>query len=154
MANHQSFFILLISIVIIFSVVAFESKERELVVMEIYSSKGTAWKQQHSAQHSLTKEGSSLRSKEILIGFLFLFTMWRQAGDVSSVKIKGSKTGWMQMSRNWGQNWQTSQQLTGQSLSFLVQTSDGRWLQSDNVVPANWQFGQTFQAKNNFKLIM
>ncbi|XP_055825773.1 expansin-A23-like [Solanum dulcamara] len=72
------------------------------------------------------------------------------AGDVVNVKIKGSKTGWLPMTRNWGQNWQTSQQLLGQCLSFQVQTSNGKWVQSDNVAPANWQFGQTFEAKNNF----
>ncbi|CAN4086271.1 unnamed protein product [Withania somnifera] len=70
-------------------------------------------------------------------------------GDVASVKVKGSNTGWLTIERNWGQNWQTSQQLVGKSLSFQVHTSDGRWVQSDNVVPADWQFGQTFEAKNN-----
>ncbi|KAH0762734.1 hypothetical protein KY290_018807 [Solanum tuberosum] len=71
-------------------------------------------------------------------------------GDVVNVKIKGSKTEWLPMARNWGQNWQTSVQLAGQSLSFQVQTSDGKLVQSDNVVPDNWQIGQTFEAKNNF----
>ncbi|KAK4735531.1 hypothetical protein R3W88_009792 [Solanum pinnatisectum] len=71
-------------------------------------------------------------------------------GDVVNMKIKGSKTGWLPMKRNWGQKWETSQQLIGQSLSFQVQTSDGKWVQSDNVVPHNWQFGQIFEAKNNF----
>ncbi|KAH0687210.1 hypothetical protein KY284_017763 [Solanum tuberosum] len=71
-------------------------------------------------------------------------------GDVVNVKIKGSKTEWLPMSRNWGQNWQASVQLAGQSLSFQVQTSDGKWVQSDNVAPDNWQYGQTFEAKNNF----
>ena len=71
-------------------------------------------------------------------------------GDVVNVKIKGSKTGWVPMKRNWGQNWQANVQLGGQSLSFQVQTSDGKLVQSDNVAPANWQFGQTFEAKNIF----
>ncbi|GAV60497.1 Pollen_allerg_1 domain-containing protein/DPBB_1 domain-containing protein, partial [Cephalotus follicularis] len=72
------------------------------------------------------------------------------AGDVTSVKIKGSKTGWMQMSHNWGQNWQTITILTRQSLSFLVTVSDGKTLKFDNVVPPNWQFGRTYDGKRNF----
>ncbi|XP_059450773.1 expansin-A23-like [Corylus avellana] len=72
------------------------------------------------------------------------------AGDVANVKIKGSRTGWTQMTRNWGQKWQTGLVLRGQSLSFQVTTSDGKMLQFDNVVPANWQFGQNFEAKTNF----
>ncbi|KAJ8431746.1 hypothetical protein Cgig2_028963 [Carnegiea gigantea] len=71
------------------------------------------------------------------------------AGDVANVKIKGSRTGkWLQMVHNWGQNWQTSEHLSGQSLSFQVTASDGRTVQSDSVVPANWQLGQTFEGDN------
>lgn len=72
------------------------------------------------------------------------------AGDVSNVKIKGSNTDWIQMSRNWGQEWQTGTMLGGQSLSFQLTTSDSKMLQLDNAVPANWQFGQNFEAASNF----
>ncbi|XP_022773751.1 expansin-A25-like [Durio zibethinus] len=72
------------------------------------------------------------------------------AGDIKDVKIKGSGTGWIQMSRNWGVNWQTGTKLTGQILSLQVTTSDGKMVEFDNVAPANWQFGQTFDGKKNF----
>ena len=72
------------------------------------------------------------------------------AGDVSSVSIKGSKSGWLPMSKNWGQNWLTGVNLVGQSLSFRMTTSDGKTLQFDDVAPSNWQFGKSYEGKHNF----
>ena len=71
-------------------------------------------------------------------------------GDATNVRIKGSNTGWQQMSRNWGQNWQTEMRLVAQSLLFQVTTSDDKMLKFDNVAPGNWQFGQTYERRINF----
>lgn len=68
-------------------------------------------------------------------------------GQVVGVKVKGSKTGWIPLGRNWGQNWQCNLNLIGQFLSFEVTTRRGNRLTSYDVAPADWQFGQIFQGK-------
>ena len=68
-------------------------------------------------------------------------------GEVVAVKVKGSRTSWIPMARNWGQNWQSNVNLKGQPLSFEVTSSTGRTLTSYNVAPAYWRFGQTFEGK-------
>ncbi|XP_021718409.1 expansin-A25-like [Chenopodium quinoa] len=73
-------------------------------------------------------------------------------GDVEDVKVKGSDTtSWLQMRRNWGQNWETNATLVGQSLSFQVTTSDGKMVQADDVAPASWKFNQTYVCKRQFR---
>ncbi|XP_047311987.1 expansin-A4-like [Impatiens glandulifera] len=71
------------------------------------------------------------------------------AGDVTGVQVKGNKKlKWTTLDRNWGQKWVTNAMLSGESLTFRIQTSDGRKLTSWHIVPQNWQFGQTFEGKN------
>lgn len=68
-------------------------------------------------------------------------------GDIVAVKTKGSRTGWLPMGRNWGQNWHLNALLQNQPLSFEVTSSDGITLTCYNVAPKNWSFGQTFEGK-------
>lgn len=69
------------------------------------------------------------------------------AGDIVAVKIKGSRTGWLPMNRNWGQNWHINADMKNQPLSFELTSSDGVTLISYYVAPKNWDFGQSFEGK-------
>ncbi|KAF3633847.1 Expansin-A13 [Capsicum annuum] len=69
------------------------------------------------------------------------------SGDIVAAKVKGSRTGWLPMGRNWGQNWHVNADLKNQPLSFELTSGDGGTLTSYNVVPKNWNFGQTFEGK-------
>ncbi|KAI3895382.1 hypothetical protein MKX03_032595 [Papaver bracteatum] len=82
-------------------------------------------------------------------GFFYsvLITNVAGVGDVTAVKIKGSKTGWLPMGRNWGQNWHINADLKNQPLSFEVTASNGVTITSYNVAPKDWQLGQTFNGK-------
>ncbi|KAL2333183.1 hypothetical protein Fmac_014396 [Flemingia macrophylla] len=68
-------------------------------------------------------------------------------GDIVGVKVKGSRTGWLPMGRNWGQNWHVNALLQNQPLSFEVTASDGITITSYNVAPKDWTFGQSFEGK-------
>ncbi|CAM6083395.1 unnamed protein product [Calypogeia fissa] len=81
--------------------------------------------------------------------FLVLLTNVGGAGDVRSLMVKGPNTGWMYMYRNWGQNWSIHDKiLAGVVLSFRVTNSDGHVVESYDVVPRFWRFGQTFEGQN------
>lgn len=69
------------------------------------------------------------------------------AGDVRSVKIKGTESGWLSMGRNWGQVWHINCDMRGQPLSFELSSSDGKTLTSFNVVPKDWEYGKTYTGK-------
>lgn len=69
------------------------------------------------------------------------------AGDVVAVKVKGSRTGWLPMGRNWGQNWHINADFKKQPLSFELTGSDGVMITDYNVAPEDWEFGQSFEGK-------
>ncbi|KAG6541352.1 hypothetical protein Mapa_017295 [Marchantia paleacea] len=71
-------------------------------------------------------------------------------GNVHSLYVRGSRTDWYYMNRNWGQNWQCSVNLTGQNLSFRVVLGNGQTMVFNNVADSDWKHGQTYEASSNF----
>lgn len=72
------------------------------------------------------------------------------AGAVTAVQMMGSKgNGWRDMQRNWGQNWQIDESLTGQAVSFKVETEDGESESFINALPSTANIGQDFLASPN-----
>ncbi|XP_023551628.1 expansin-A7-like [Cucurbita pepo subsp. pepo] len=73
-------------------------------------------------------------------------------GDVYSMAVKGSKTGWITMSHNWGASYQAFSSLGGQGLSFRITSYTTReTLTLWNVIPSNWQVGLTYNSNVNFR---
>ncbi|CAN6290636.1 unnamed protein product [Urochloa humidicola] len=81
---------------------------------------------------------------------LVLITNVAGPGSIRSVSIRGSRTGWVTMSRNWGANWQANNYLNGQAISFRVTATNGQTIEFSNVAGYDWRFGQTFTNGQNF----
>ncbi|KAL6649244.1 hypothetical protein ACP70R_013468 [Stipagrostis hirtigluma subsp. patula] len=81
---------------------------------------------------------------------LVLVTNVAGSGSIASMAVKGTNTGWMQMTRNWGANWHSLAALAGQGLSFALTSTGGQYILFQDAVPAWWQFGQTFSTYQNF----
>ncbi|EXC17795.1 hypothetical protein L484_023148 [Morus notabilis] len=72
-------------------------------------------------------------------------------GDIASMSVKGSKTGWISMSHNWGASYQAFATLGGQSLSFRVTSyTTKQTIIASNVAPADWRVGLTYKTNVNF----
>ncbi|XP_047083393.1 expansin-A18-like [Lolium rigidum] len=89
-----------------------------------------------------------------ILGFnyfeLVLVTNVAGSGSIKSISVKGTNTGWTQMSRNWGVIWQGMSGLAGQSLSFSISSTGGQNIVFQNVIPAGWTFGQTYSTWQQF----
>ncbi|CAL5356063.1 unnamed protein product [Camellia sinensis] len=72
-------------------------------------------------------------------------------GDIASMWVKGSSTGWISMSHNWGASYQAFATLSGQPLSFKITSyTTKETIVAYNVAPSTWSVGLTYQANVNF----
>ncbi|EER91569.1 expansin-A28 [Sorghum bicolor] len=81
---------------------------------------------------------------------LILITNVGGSGSIQSMSVKGTNTGWIGMTRNWGAQWQSNSALLKQALSFMVTSTGGQTLYVNNVVPAWWVLGMTFATNAQF----
>ncbi|QCD91615.1 hypothetical protein DEO72_LG4g2581 [Vigna unguiculata] len=73
-------------------------------------------------------------------------------GDISSMSVRGSRSGWINMSHNWGASYQAFATLGGQALSFRITSYSTReTIIAWNVAPANWNVGLTYSTTVNFR---
>ncbi|KAL3685606.1 hypothetical protein R1sor_003628 [Riccia sorocarpa] len=81
-----------------------------------------------------------------------LVLIWNVAGggDVANMQIKGDKTNWYTMSRNWGQYWECPVNFTGQKLSFMVTLCNGQVRVVTDLTSQIWYNGQSYEALTNF----
>ncbi|ESW34792.1 hypothetical protein PHAVU_001G181600 [Phaseolus vulgaris] len=81
-----------------------------------------------------------------------LVSVWNVggSGEITEVLVKGEEKvkNWTNLKRNWGQKWESDEMLVGETLSFRVKASDGRYTTSLRIAPKDWKFGQTFVGKN------
>ena len=83
--------------------------------------------------------------------YMVLITNVAGSGSIQSMAVKGTNTDWIPMYRNWGANWHClSGGLVGQGLSFALISTGGQNIIFQDVVPAWWQFGQTYTTYQNF----
>ncbi|KAM2282921.1 hypothetical protein ACFXTI_032088 [Malus domestica] len=72
-------------------------------------------------------------------------------GDIASMWVKGSRSGWIQMSHNWGASYQAFATLKGQALSFrLTSYTSKETIIAWNVAPPSWNVGLTYNSNTNF----
>ncbi|KAL4602670.1 hypothetical protein ACB092_10G070500 [Castanea dentata] len=72
-------------------------------------------------------------------------------GDIANMWVKGSQTGWISMTHNWGASYQAFATLGGQPLSFRITSyTTKETIIAWNVAPANWQVGLTYGTSLNF----
>ncbi|KAB2632632.1 expansin-A7-like [Pyrus ussuriensis x Pyrus communis] len=143
-------------------------------MVEIFSSRlgpfGKPWKQQAArhVMHADARLGLGLATYWLTVpcmrsgGLRFSFQGNRYwllvyvmnaagGGDIASMWVKGTRSGWIKMSHNWGASYQAFATLKGQALCFrLTSCTSKETMFAWNVAPSNWNVGLTYKSNANF----